>query len=185
MPNDPAGISGDQFGIGNFYETASNRQPSTDNYLINNSFKFAIERTPMVTYFCQKVTLPSLSFGFIEAPTKYGTRVKVAGTRYEFDSLEISFIVDEEMKNWIEIYQWMRDMGNVEDFIEYIPLEQHKSEAELIILSSAYRPKYAVSFIDLFPVNLGPIDFDSSISETEPVIATASFQYRHYDINPI
>jgi len=185
MPSDPAGISGDQFGIDDFYQTASNRQPSTDNYLLNNAFKFSIERVPTVTYFCQKANIPSLSFGFVEQPTKFGARLDIAGSLYEFETLEVSFIVSEDMRNWLEIFRWLRSLGNVEDFNEYVSVEQHKSDAELLILSSAYRPQYSVNFLGVFPTNLSGIDFDSSVAEAEPVIATASFKYRSYDIIPI
>jgi len=185
MPSDPAGISGDQFGILKDYETASDRQPETDNYLVINAFKFHLERIPTVTYFCQKANLPSLTFNFLEQPTKFGTRLQHAGTQFEFEDLVVNFIIDEEMKNWLEIFNWMRSMGNVEDFTEYVPVEQHTSDAELIILSNAYRPKYAVTFKNVFPTNISGIDFDSATTETEPILATATFRYRSYDINPI
>ena len=186
MPREnPVGVSGDQIGINSYYETAYNRQPSTDNYLNNNSFKFAIEKIPTVTYFCQKANVPALSFGFVEQPTKYGTRLYVSGSQYEYESLEVTFIVDENMKNYMEIYDWMRSMGNVEDFSEYIEVQRHQSEATLLILNSAYRPIYSTNFYGVFPTRLGSIDFDSAITETEPIVVSASFQYRSYDITPI
>jgi hypothetical protein len=181
----PAGVSGEEIGIAKYYEKLTNRQPITDNYLNNNSFKFSIDKIPQVTYFCQKANIPALSFGFVEQPTKFGTRLQMAGTQYEFDTLEISFLVDENMQNYMEIYDWMRSMGNVEDSSEYVDIIRHQTSAELLILSSAYNPIYAVEFAGVFPINLSSIDFDSSITETEPVIVTATFQYRTFDITPI
>ncbi|MBC8442684.1 MAG: hypothetical protein H8D80_00685 [Proteobacteria bacterium] len=186
MPREnPAGVSGDEIGINSYYETAANRQPVTDNYLNNNSFKFSIEKTPNVTYFCQKANIPALSFGFVEQPTKYGTRLQLAGTQYDFETLEISFMVDENLKNYMEIFDWMRSMGNVEDFSEYVDITRHQTDATLLVLSSAYRPIYSVNFVGVFPITLGAIDFDSSVPETEPVIVTTTFQYRSFDIVPV
>tara|TARA_R110002020_G_scaffold460445_1_gene678936 strand:- start:237 stop:797 length:561 start_codon:yes stop_codon:yes gene_type:complete len=181
----PAGVSGDAIGIPDYYERLRNRQPITDNYLNNNSFRFSIEKIPQVTYFCQKANIPTLSFGFIEQPTPFGTRLQLSGTQYEFDTMEISFIVDENVRNYMEIYNWMRSMGNIESREDYVDISRHQTSAELLILSSAYNPIYAVEFSGVFPISLGSIDFDSSVTETEPVIVTATFQYRSFDITPI
>jgi len=181
----PKGVSGDEIGINPHYESVANRQPATDNYLNNNSFKFSIEKIPYVTYFCQKVNVPSLSFGFVEQPTKYGTRLQLSGSQYEFETLEISFIVDENITNYMEIYNWMRSIGNLEDFSEYVNVSRHQQNATLLVLNSAYRPIYSVNFVGVFPISLGSIDFDSSVPETEPVIVTTTFQYTSFDITPI
>ena len=181
----PAGVSGDQIGINPYYETPNNRQPVTDNYLNNNSFKFTIEKTPIITYFCQKANIPSLSFGYIEQPTIYGTKLISPGTLYDFETLEVSFIVDENMKNYMEIYDWMRSMGRMKDNKDIVDTNRHKSTATILVLSSAYRPIYSVNFEGVFPINLGSIDFDSSVAETEPIIVPVTFQYTTFDITSI
>ena len=157
----PLGVSGDQIGINPYYQTAANRQPATDNYLNNNSFKFSIERIPMVSYFCQRVNVPSLSFGFVEQPTKFGTRLQLSGSQYDFETLEVSFIVDENIRTY---------------------------SAGLLCksnLASSYNPIYCVDFKGVFPISMSSIDFDSTVTETEPVIVTATFQYRSFDITPL
>jgi|TARA_R110000824_G_scaffold281194_1_gene469483 hypothetical protein len=181
----PLGVSGDQIGINPYYQTAANRQPATDNYLNNNSFKFSIERIPMVSYFCQRVNVPSLSFGFVEQPTKFGTRLQLSGSQYDFETLEVSFIVDENIRTYMEIYDWMRSLGNLEDQSEYVDITRHQTEAQLLILSSSYNPIYCVDFKGVFPISMSSIDFDSTVTETEPVIVTATFQYRSFDITPL
>jgi len=173
------------FGTNKDYEVAPNRQPSTDNHLLNNSFKFSIDRIPYVTYFCQKANIPSLDFGFVEQPTKFGTKLQLSGTLYEFSTLEVSFIVDENMKNWLEIFDWMKSLGSMEDFNANVPTAQHQTDAEMIILSSAYRPLLSVQYKGVFPINLSGIDFDSAVADPEPVLATTTFQYRSYDIVPL
>ena len=85
----------------------------------------------------------------------------------------------------MEIYDWMRSMGIAESDGDYIDPIRHQTSAELLILSSAYNPIYSVEFQGVFPINLSSIEFDSSVSETEPVIVTATFQYRIFDITPV
>ena len=181
----PGYTAEDQIGIDSYYQSSMNKQPLDDNYLMNNSFRFNIQRSPTVSYFCQRANIPAFSFNFIEQPTRFGAKVYKVGTSYEYSELEISFIVDERMKNWLEIHDWMRSLSNAEDSSEFVPFEQQTSTAELIVLTSSYRPYLAVSFDDVFPISLSSIDFDSTISETEPIIASTTFRYSTYSIKPI
>jgi len=180
------GYTGDGISIPDAYQRADYRQPPTDNYLLNTSFRFMLNRTPNMTWFCQRVAIPALSFGQMEQPTPFGSRLPVVGTQYDFEDLTIDFIIDEEMKTWIEIYDWMTNLSNPNgDNKEHIPFEEQTSDAELLILSSAYNPKYSVSFKNIFPVSLGAVQFDSTTAETEPVVSTATFKYRFYEIETI
>lgn len=167
------------------YQAALVKQPETDNYLMNNSFKLNIERIPQVSYFCQRANIPNISFNIVEQPTPYGVKLYKAGSSYDYSELEIAFVVDEKMKNWLEIYNWMRSLSNAEDGNEYVPFHQHASSGEIIVVTSAYQPLLAVTFQDLLPVNLSGIDFDSTTTDTEPVIASATFRYTAYKIQPI
>tara|TARA_R100001082_G_scaffold110804_1_gene91845 strand:+ start:317 stop:880 length:564 start_codon:yes stop_codon:yes gene_type:complete len=167
------------------YQNSAYKQPADDNYLLNNAFRFNLQRTPTVTYFCQRAAIPQLSFNIIEQPTRFGAKVYKAGTSYEYSELEIEFIVDERMRNWLELHDWMRSLSNAEDASEFIPYEQQTSTAEIIVLTSAYKPYLAVTFKDVFPTSLGQINFDSTISETEPVISSATFRYSTYSIRTL
>ena len=167
------------------YQSASLKQPETDNYLMNNSFKLNIERIPQVSYFCQRANIPNISFNIVEQPTPYGVKVYKSGSSYDYSELEISFVVDEKMKNWLEIYNWMRSLSKAEDNTGAIPIHQHTSSGEIVVITSAYQPLLAVTFEDLFPINLSGIDFDSTTTDTEPVIASATFRYTSYKIQAI
>ena len=79
----------------------------------------------------------------------------------------------------------MRSLGNLEDQSEYVDITRHQTEAQLLILSSSYNPIYCVDFKGVFPISMSSIDFDSTVTETEPVIVTATFQYRSFDITPL
>jgi hypothetical protein len=100
----------------------------------------------------------------------------------EFDELSITFIVDEEMKNWLELFNWMRSCTNVEDYSEFSYPATHLTTANLIILNSTKTPKINVTFEGLYPRSLGSIDFSSTIMDPEPFQCTATFAYRNYNI---
>ena len=167
------------------YQSVYNKQPETDTYLSNNAFRFSIERLPLVTYFCQRASIPTLTLSTAELTTRVGVVLESPGTVYDYEDLTVDFIVDENMRNWLSIHDWMIGLSKHNEKGYQLDYEQQKSVAELVTLSNASRPKLAVTFFNLFPISLGGIQFDSSTIETEPIISTVTFKYTHYEITDI
>ena len=100
-----------------------------------------------------------------------------------YEDLQVGFGVDENMKNWLEIHNWIRDLGiSYQGSTEVLAENQKISSAYLLVLNSQYRPSMAIKFKNLYPTFLSGIEFDSSLTDTDPVIATATFAYTHYEI---
>lgn len=156
------------------------RQPDNQNPLFSTEYRFTMQRIPTVTYFCQSANVPGVNLGEIQQ-TNYFAPIKRPG-QFTFDDFTISFVIDEELKNWLEIYNWMRSASNAEDFTEYEGPSQYFSDATLIITNSAMRGNLIVNFKELFPRTLSGIDFTSTASDAEPMIATCTFAYSAYDI---
>jgi hypothetical protein len=161
-------------------ESVLNRYPERINPLLPTYYRFSILRLPNTSYFCQSASLPTVSMSEVIMPTPF-MAVK-APSKMEFDELSITFIVDEEMKNWLEIFNWMRSSTNVEDYTEFNNPNTHLSTGNLIILNSKKNPSINVTFEGLFPRTLGSIDFSSSGIDPEPFQCTATFSYRNYNI---
>mgnify|MGYP003128297363 FL=1 len=89
------------------------------------------------------------------------------------------------MKNWNELYEWLRSCANLEDTSEYENPEIHTTDAELIIVNSAKRPIKSISFNNVLPTSLGSLQFDSTTTETEPIICNATFKYTSYKVTSI
>ena len=58
-------------------------------------------------------------------------------------------------------------------------------DASLIVMSSKNNPVVEVRFSDLFPVALGQLQFDQQLSDTTYLTATATFNYKLYELFPI
>ena len=180
------GYTADNFhSVSSVYQASEQRQPNTDNPMMNTAFRFIMAKVPLMTYFCQRVNLPSLNLEGVEQPTRFGARLYKAGDGYNYEDLSVEFIVDEDMKNWLEIYEWLRSCGSITDAKEFKNREQHTTDAELVILNSAYKAIKSVSFHDIIPTSISSIQFDSTTTETEPIIATATFKFSSYEINSI
>lgn len=161
-------------------------QPSTHNNLTNNKFRFLLTRCPTVSYFCQRANVPSLGFGTTIQSSSSGVPIRRPGTSYVYEDLQIAFAVDENMTNWLELHNWIKNLGvsydkDKESLVEF----QKTASAYLIILNSAYRPIVNVKFKNIYPTFLSALDFDSSNTDTETMIASATFAYTHYEIETL
>jgi hypothetical protein len=159
------------------------------NYFIPTGFNFIIDRIPNVNFFCQSVNLPGLSLGVATVNTPFRD-YPVAGDKVDYNEFRISFVVDEELKNWLEIYNWIIGLGYPSSTNQYKDLkESHPngvySEGILFILSSHKNVQYKVVFNKIFPISLSDIDMNSISTDTTPTVADVSFAYTIYNIERI
>ena len=187
-PKTPAGPTGDQLAG---YDPSSGlsadfltRQPDNLNPLLPTYFQFSMKRCPHVTFFCQSANLPSISVSVINQPTRFVNIPHAPGVP-EFDDLTINFIVDEELTNWMELYEWIRSTVHTDDHREYEKAPEHYTDATLTILNSAMNPKIRVEFYNLLPVNLSGLEFDSTTTSPDALIGTATFRYTNYEITKL
>lgn len=172
----------------------TNTEPTNKNFLSPLGFKFSIKKTPNVNFFVQSVNMPNVNLGEAVFPTPF-RRIPIAGDHIEYGDLIISFKVDENLSNYLELFNWIKAIGFPDNF------DQHKavdpkfvaagtgtgiySDATLTILSSAMNPINQVTFLDAFPVALTDFNFDSRNTDVEYVEATATFKFRTFQITPL
>ena len=157
------------------------------NHLGVNYFRFHTPRIPNFSEFVQQINLPSISNLAVEQPTAFGVNIPHPSGKYIFEDFTVAFFVDENMNNWLEIYDWMRSIGSpgVKDNSERIPPEQFHSTGYFTILNSAYRPKFEVTLHNLFPIGLSGVQFSTVNSDADPVFCTVTFAYSHLEFNPV
>ena len=92
------------------------------------------------------------------------------------------------MKNYEEIFNWMKGIGNYEDDANIIAGSQVKqffSDASLIITNSTYNAKRRVNFKNTFPTSLSGFNFSSLLNDSEPVLATVSLIFETYEFETL
>ena len=169
------------------------------NYLAPVGFQFNLQRSPGTAYFCNQANIPDISLGVTEQPT-YLRQIPTPGDMMDFGDLNIRFLVDEDLKNFMEIQKWIRGLGfpeSVQEFRDLAksgarPEKSYKLEGEdiysdgtLQILSSNLVPKFNVNFKDLFPVSLTTLTFDATDTDIEYFTADANFKYTAYNITTL
>jgi hypothetical protein len=172
--------------------TALENTPTNPNFLSPLNFKFSIKRAPHVNFFVQKVNLPSISLPTIETPNPF-VKIPQPGEHLDYADLTLSFRVDENLQNYLEIHNWIRALGKPKDFSEYKALAQNpnytgdglRSDLTLMILSSAKNPNYEIVFTDAYPYDISELSFDTTKSDVEFIEATATFKYILFEIKNV
>jgi hypothetical protein len=172
--------------------TALENTPTNPNFLSPLNFKFSIKRAPHVNFFVQKINLPSISLPTIDSPTPF-VKIPQPGEHLDYADLTLSFRVDENLQNYLEIHNWIRALGKPKDFSEYKALAQNpnytgdglRSDLTLMILSSAKNPNYEIVFTDAYPYDISELSFDTTKSDVEFIEATATFKYILFEIKNV
>ena len=165
------------------------------NFLSPVGFKFTINRSPKVTFFGNSVNIPGLTLGIANQPS-YLKDIDLPGDKIIFDDLNLRFLVDENLENYMEMQNWIRGLGYPESLSEIYDFQNSNknlqqpdssqlnlySVATLVVLSSNQVSNFKVKFKDVFPYNLSALQFDSSDTDIQYFTADVSFKYTIYNI---
>jgi len=154
-------------------------QPKNRNFLSPIGFKFNLELFQGVDFFCQSVAIPEISMPFTEIPTPYRTVAIAPSGGVSFGDLNIRFIVDEDLINYMSIHNWIRTYGLSEG---RSASEDLYSGALLQILTSNSNTSHFVDFKNIFPVSLSSLPFDATVGDIEYLVADVTFKYETYTI---
>lgn len=170
---------------------AFSKQIQNRNFLSPVGFKFTLARYPKVSFFCNSAKIPELNLGVAKQPT-YLKNIDVPGEMLVFGDLVLKFLVDESMENYMIIHNWITALGSPGSLKQYKDLitdedgiEDGKrafSDGTLRVLNSNYKDVALVRFLDLFPVSITSLEFDSTSTDIQFFTAEVSFKYTIYDI---
>ena len=171
--------------------TAIDDSIENKNFLSPLNFKFQLKRAPHINFFIQTVNIPGLSLQEIDVNNPL-IRVPYAGDHLMYDELDISFRVDEDLQNYMEMHQWIRSLGK-RSFQEYATIKNQPkysglglySDIILTILKSNKNPNYSIVFQDAFPISLSGIVFNTTMEDVSYLEASAKFRYTTYDITKV
>jgi len=161
---------------------AIRRQPKNTNSLQLNEFKFVLHRTPKMVYFCQEVYFPGITVGTFDQGSVFSTPIKRPSNKIEYENLDVTFIVSEDMENWKEVRSWMLGLTNEKDFVRPLAESERYSDLTLILMSSSSTPFFYVNFQNCFPISLSGIQFSSKVTDITPATASIRFAFSGYEI---
>ena len=175
------------------------KQIANRNYMSPLGFKLVLTKTPKVDFLCQSANIPSISMGTAIQPS-YLKDIPVPGDKVLYDDLNVRFLVDEKMENYLAIHKWITGLGYPESIGQYRqlkkddnrtdslvadkgdPLYFQYSDATLQVLNSNYKPSVLINFKDAFPVSLSTLDFDVTTRDYNYFTAEVTFKYTIFNI---
>lgn len=171
------------------------------NFLSPIGFEFTVSKMPGVQFFCQAASIPAIS----TAPAIQGTRLNKIyqpGDELYYEPLFVKFLIDENMKNYYQVHDWIREIttpysarefGYDRGTLKSINKDTRErqiyingnndwlSDASLYILSSNYRPVAEFVFKDCFPLSLTTLNFDASVPDVNYFTAEVKIRYNYFD----
>ena len=185
-----------------------NRQPTALDYSSPTQFRFLINQLPKVQYFTTEANIPGITLGegTFSTPLKDLT---LLGDKLSYDDLTISFIVDENLENYIEMHTWLTSIGFPKDRKQFsdfrsttsnvatatrgeskdigdvratTPELAMTSDAVMTILTNKNNPVVECRFADVFPTSLSGLSYSQNQTDVEYLTAEVNFKYQIYEI---
>ena len=185
------------------------RQPAKLDYASPISFRFKCTKLPEVEFTCQTANIPGISLGSATQPTPL-VDVAIPGDKLSYQSLDISFLVDENLNNYKEIHDWLLGLGFPNNHTQFADLQTTGSDrfpgstkdtatvgrqpraplaeggtysdATLTVLNSKNIAKTEIRFQNVYPTSLSSLSYDVRQTDIDYIQANVSFQYMNYDI---
>lgn len=187
-----------------------NRQPTKLDYASPTQFKFGIIKLPKVEYFCTAANIPGITLGSTNQPTPLKD-IPIPGDKLDYDTLNISFLVDENLENYREIHGWLTGLGFPKDYSQFRDLQNAGSDrypttqnvglskelgqvkkavqddgglysdATLFVLTSKNTNNIEVRFRDIYPISLSGLDYNQQANDVDYLTASVTFSYKIYE----
>jgi len=171
--------------------------PANSNFLSPTGFSLQIEKLPKVTFFAQDVILPGLTGGVAIQSTPV-IDAFIPGDKLIYSDLQLTFLVDEDLANYNEIFSWMQGLYHPESLDQYSAYHQAEatrligrynqnnhsmlvSDAALEILTNNNISNKTIRFVDLFPISLGSMHFSTTVTDVIWLKCDAVFKYTGFD----
>ena len=187
------------------------RQPTKLDYASPTQFRFGINQLPKVEFFTVGANVPSIVMGDAIFPTPFKD-IPIMGDKITYDNLSISFIVDEYLENYISLHEWMTAIGFPKNRTQFKDFRANTSnvaqatqgtsldigdvqpstsanalfsDGYLMILSNKNNPIVEITFHNMYPVVLGPLEYNQGAADVEYITVSADFAYQIYEIKTL
>lgn len=161
------------------------------NFLSGVGFQFQLLKYPQVAFYCQSANIPDMNLSVATQATRFNA-IPQPGDEISYGDLTVRFLVDENLKNYKAIHDWIRALGHPYSDRDFQTLvtgndyeEKTYSDGILFILDSNFNKKIKIVYKDLFPTSLGGLNFDSSYTDNNYFTADVSFKFTIFDIEYI
>ena len=189
---------------------ALGRQPTVFDYSQQSQFKVWMPLFPLTEWFCTRANIPGVSLGQAVQTTPL-IDMPIIGDKLTYDDFYVTFLVDEQLKNYMEIHDWLVNCAapaNKNQFMgkdrpDGIPrrpgtmrservLGQYPesdrdlySNIDLFIMSSKNNPLVKFQMIESFPISLTNIEYSHQEADVQYAECTVTFAFSYFTIEAV
>jgi hypothetical protein len=98
----------------------------------------------------------------------------VPGDKIEYDDISFKILVDENMKNYTELYNWIKG-NHSSGVISY-------EDIILQIFNSSSNKNKEIKFVSAFPVSVSAVQFDTQVEGIDYLSIDVTFRYDRFQI---
>lgn len=160
------------------------------NFLSPAGFRFLLGKNQKITYFCQSASIPSVSVSSTSQPTPF-IPLPIP-THFTYDDFNMSFLIDENLENYVLLQRWLRGLGVPDSFADRQKFERENTnnaglynpytDGTLLILNSNLKVQSMIKFEDVYPTSLSTLRFETTGLDTDYFTAEVTFKYKSYDV---
>jgi hypothetical protein len=152
-------------GVGLWNETTGYPTPG----LNTTRFSVSFAKLPNLQVFANKIDLPQITLGVANQPSPLLT-FKHTGEKLEYSPFTVSIIVDSQMAVYKEIYNWM------------LRLSTQGLNSDTLSNCVLTCDAATIEFINVFPMSIGPLQFDSRQTDIQYPSIDVEFSCDRYTI---
>ena len=189
---------------------ALSRQPTVFDYSQQSQFKVFLPLFPTTEWFVVRANVPGVSLGQAVQTTPM-LDMPIIGDKLTYDDFYVTFLVDEELKNYTEMHDWLincaapekrsqfrgkerpdgipkRPQTEIMDLVLGNVKESDRdlySNLDLFIMSSKNNPVVKIQMVEAFPISLTNIEYSHQESDVTYAECTATFAFSYFTISTI
>ena len=186
------------------------RQPTVFDYSQQSQFKVFLPLFPTTEWFVVRANVPGVSLGQAVQTTPL-LDMPIIGDKLTYDDFYVTFLVDEELKNYTEMHDWLINCAAPEKRSQFqgkarpdgIPQRPQTeimdlllgnvkqsdrdlySNLDLFIMSSKNNPVVKIQMVEAFPISLTNIEYSHQESDVTYAECTATFAFSYFTISAI
>lgn len=147
----------------------SNKNPLA----VSDGFRMVFNKAPNTSYFCQNFIMPSVLVAEVTV-ARPQANAYFPGDRLEYEPLNVTMLVAENMENYVEIYDWLNRAVKTNNS------DDKYDDILVYILSSKNNPSAIVTFHNAFPTSIGSIGFNVQDSDITYAQVDVTFRYDYF-----
>ena len=189
---------------------ALSRQPTVFDYSQQSQFKVFLPLFPTTEWFVVRANVPGVSLGQAIQTTPM-IDMPIIGDKLTYDDFYVTFLVDEELKNYTEMHDWLVNCAAPQERSQFrgkerpagIPKRPQTeimdlilgnvkssdrdlySNLDLFIMSSKNNPIVKIQMVEAFPISLTNIEYSHQESDVTYAECTATFAFSYFTISAI